>query len=119
MDGDKISTLPINDNEKIQDQEQHLLDILLEDNSKKGDNKDLKDGKNVHSDIKDVKKVSLAFKEAILAGLLFLLLSHSAFDNLVRMSGCKSEMAVLLLKFAVFVVLYFILQNKFFNAKKN
>ena len=117
MDGDKISTLPVNDNEKIQDQEQHLLDILLEDNNTKGD-KDSKDGKNIKSDIKDVKNVSLAFKEAILGGLLFLLLSHSAFDNLVRMSGCKSEMTVLLLKFSVFVVLYFILQNKFFNAKK-
>lgn len=116
MDGDKISTLPVNDNEKIQDQEQHLLDILLEDNNSKGGNRD---NKNLPKEIKDVKNVSLAFKEAILGGLLFLLLSHSAFDNLVRLSGCKSELTVLLLKFAVFVILYFILQNKFFNAKKN
>ena len=116
MDGDKISTLPINDNEKIQETEQHLLDILLEDNNTKGGNKH---NKNLPKEIKDVKNVSLAFKEAILGGLLFLLLSHSAFDNLVRMSGCKSELTVLLLKFAIFFVLYFILQNKFFNAKKN
>jgi hypothetical protein len=113
MDGDKISTLPVNDNDKLPDQDQHLLDILLEDK------KDGKNGKELPQDIKDVKKVSVAFKEAILGGLLFLLLSHSSFDNLVRLSGCKSEFTVLLLKFAIFVILYFILQNKFFNAKKN
>ena len=103
MDGDKISTLPINDNEKLQEPEQQLLDILLEDKKEQ---------------VKEVKKVSYVFKEAILAGLLFLVLSHSAFDNIVRMSGCKSELTVLLLKFAIFVVLYFILQNKFLNNTK-
>ena len=55
MDGDKISTLPTNDNEKLQEQEQHLLDVLLEDKKEQ---------------VKDVKKVSYVFKEAILAGLL-------------------------------------------------
>lgn len=104
MDGDKISTLPTNDNEKLQDQDQHLLDILLEDKKEQ---------------IKEVKIVSGAFKEAILGGLLFLILSHSAFDNIVRMSGCKSELTILILKFAIFVVLYFILQNKFLSVKKN
>ena len=103
MDGDKISTLPTNDNEKLQDQDQLLLDLLLEDKKE---------------EVKEVKKVSLAFKEAILGGLLFLLLSHSTFDNIVRMTGCKSELTVLILKFVIFVVLYFILQNKFLNAKK-
>ena len=104
MDGDKISTLPTNDNEKIQEQDKELLDILLEDKKEQ---------------VKEVKKVSLVFKESILGGILFLLLSHSAFDKIVRMTGCKSELTVLLLKFAIFVVLYFILQNKFLNAKKN
>ena len=104
MDGDKISTLPVNDNEKLQEPEQHLLDVLLEDKKEQ---------------VKDVKKVSYAFKEAILAGLLFLVLSHSAFDNVVRLTGCKSELTVLLLKFTIFVVLYFILQNKFLNVTKN
>jgi len=104
MDGDKISTLPTNDNEKLQEQEQHLLDVLLEDKKEQ---------------VKDVKKVSYVFKEAILAGLLFLVLSHSSFDNIVRLSGCKSELTVLLLKFSIFVVLYFILQNKFLNVPKN
>jgi hypothetical protein len=103
MDGDKITSLPINDSEKIQEQDQHLLDILLEDKKEQ---------------VKEVKKVSLAFKEAFLGGLIFLLLSHSMFDNMVRMSGCKSELTVLLIKFAIFVVIYFILQNKFFNSKK-
>ena len=104
MDGDKISTLPVNDNEKLQDQDQYLLDILLEDKKEQ---------------VKEVKKVSYVFKEAILGGLLFILLSHSMFDNLVRMSGCKSELSVLLLKFAIFVIIFFILQNKFINVKKN
>lgn len=102
MDGDKLSSLPTNDNEKLQEQEQHLLDILLDDKKQP---------------IEDAKKVSYVFKEAILGGLLFLLLSHSAFDGLVRMSGCKSELTVLMLKFAVFVVIFFILQNKYFNKK--
>jgi|UniRef100_A0A6C0I4W7 hypothetical protein len=104
MEGDKISTLPTNENEKLQEPEQHLLDILLQDKKE---------------DIKEIKNVSFAFKEAILGGLLFLLLSHSSFDNIVRMSGCKSELTVLLVKFAIFVILYFILQNKFINVKKN
>ena len=103
MDGDKITSLPVNDSEKIQEQDQHLLDILLEDKKEQ---------------VKEVKKVSLVFKEAILGGLLFLLLSHSMFDNVVRMCGCKSELSVLLIKLAIFVVIYFILQNKFFNSKK-
>jgi hypothetical protein len=104
MDGDKISTLPVNDNEKLQDQDQNLLDILLEDKK---------------DQVKDVKKVTMVFKDAILAGLLFLLLSHSSFDNLVRMSGCKSELSILFVKFAIFVVVFIILQNKFLNVKKN
>jgi|LauGreDrversion4_2_1035121.scaffolds.fasta_scaffold27007_6 hypothetical protein len=104
MEGDKISTLPTNENEKLQEPEQHLLDILLQDKKE---------------DIKEIKNVSFAFKEAILGGLLFLLLSHSSFDNIVRMSGCKSELTVLIVKFAIFVTLYFILQNKFINVKKN
>ena len=104
MEGDKISTLPTNENEKLQEPEQHLLDILLQDKKE---------------DIKEIKNVSFVFKEAILGGLLFLLLSHSSFDNIVRMSGCKSELTVLLVKFAIFVILYFILQNKFINVKKN
>ena len=104
MEGDKISALPTNENEKLQEPEQHLLDILLQDKKE---------------DIKEIKNVSFAFKEAILGGLLFLLLSHSSFDNIVRMSGCKSELTVLLVKFAIFVILYFILQNKFINVKKN
>lgn len=102
MEGDKISTLPINDNDKLQEQEQHLLDILLEDKKEQ---------------IKEVKKISFVFKDAILGGILFLLLSHSFFDNIVRMSGCKSELTVLILKFAIFVILYFILQNKFILNK--
>lgn len=102
MDGDKISSLPTNDNEKIEEPEQHLLDILLQDKKEQ---------------IKDIKKVSFVFKEAILGGLLFLLLSHSVFDNAVRMCGCKSELSVLLLKFFIFVVIYVILQNKFMNNK--
>lgn len=103
MEGDKISTLPTNDSDKLQEPEQHLLDILLQDKKE---------------DIKEIKNVSFAFKEAVLGGLLFLLLSHSSFDNIVRMSGCKSELTVLIVKFAIFVVLYFILQNKFINIKK-
>jgi hypothetical protein len=103
MDGDKISTLPVNDNEKLQDQDQYLLDILLEDKKEQ---------------VKEVKKVSYVFKQAILGCLLFLLLSHSMFDNLVRMSGFKSELSVLLLKFAI-VIIFLILQNKFINVKKN
>ena len=43
MDGDKISTLPVNDNEKLQDQDQYLLDLLLEDKKEQ---------------VKEVKKVS-------------------------------------------------------------
>ena len=43
MDGDKISTLPINDNENLQESEQQLLDILLEDKKEQ---------------VKEVKKVS-------------------------------------------------------------
>ena len=31
MNGDKISSLPINENEKIHEDDQQLLDILLED----------------------------------------------------------------------------------------
>lgn len=103
MDGDKLSTLPTNDNDKLQDQEQNLLDILLQDKKEP---------------IKDVKKISFVFKEAILGGLLFLVLSHSAFDSIVRMSGCKTEMSVLFLKFSIFVVIFFILQNKFFTDEK-
>lgn len=102
MDGDKISALPTNDNEKIKDDDQYLLDILLEDKKEQ---------------IKEVKKISFVFKDAILGGILFLLLSHSFFDNIVRMSGCKSELTILILKFVIFVVLYFILQNKFILNK--
>jgi|LakMenE01Jun11ns_1017448.scaffolds.fasta_scaffold9742457_2 hypothetical protein len=104
IDGDNIYNLPVNDNDKLQEEDKHLLDMLLEDKKEQ---------------VKEVKTVSLAFKEAIIGGILFLVLSHSFFDNLVRMSGCKSEITVLLLKFAVFVVLFFILQNKFLIPKKN
>jgi uncharacterized membrane protein len=103
MDGDKIASLPINENEKLPEHDQQLLDILLEDKKEQ---------------VKEVKKVSMVFKESILAGLLFLVLSHPFFDSLVRKCGCKSEITVLLLKFAVFVVIFFILQNKFL-VKKN
>lgn len=102
MDGDKISALPTNDNEKIKEDDQYLLDILLEDKKEQ---------------IKEVKKISFVFKDAILGGILFLLLSHSFFDNIVRMSGCKSELTILILKFVIFVILYFILQNKFILNK--
>ena len=61
----------------------------------------------------------MVFKDSILAGLLFLLLSHSSFDNLVRMTGCKSELSILFVKFAIFVIIFIILQNKFLNVKKN
>ena len=103
MDGDKISTLPTNNNDKLQEQEQHLLDLILEDKKEQ---------------IKEVKQVSLAFKESILGGLLFLILSHPLFDKIIRSTGCNSELTILLLKFVIFTVLYFILQNKFLNVKK-
>lgn len=103
MDGDKINSLPIDNNDRLPEQEQQLLDLLLEDKKEQ---------------IKEAKTVSLVFKESILGGLLFLVLSHSAFDKLVRITGCKSELTVLLLKFAIFVVLFFVLQNKFLVKKQ-
>jgi uncharacterized membrane protein len=104
MDGDRISTLPIDENEKLPENDQQLLDLLLEDKKE---------------ELKEAKKVSFVFKESLLGGLLFLVLSHSYFDKLVRTCGCKSELMVLLLKFAIFVVIFFILQNKFFLKKNN
>jgi hypothetical protein len=103
MDGDNINSLPINDNEKLPEHDEQLLDILLEDKKQQ---------------VKDVKKVSMVFKESILAGLLFLVLSHPLFDKLIRNCGCTSEVTVLLMKFVVFVIIFFILQNKFL-LKKN
>jgi uncharacterized membrane protein len=92
MDGDNINSLPINDNEKLPEHDEQLLDLLLEDKKQQ---------------VKDVKKVSMVFKESILAGLLFLVLSHPLFDKLIRKCGCTSEVTVLLMKF-VFLLLFFL-----------
>lgn len=102
MDGDKISSLPVNDNEKLNEQDQYLLDIILEDKKEQ---------------VKEVKKVSYMFKEAILGGLIYLVLSHSSFDKLIRLCGCNSELSILFLKFAIFVFIFFILQNKHLSKK--
>jgi len=100
MDGDNINTLPVNDNEKLHNTDEELLDVLLGDDKKEK--------------IKDIKKVSYIFKDSLLGGILFLILSQSYFDKLIR-TFCNTEMSVLLFKFIIFVVLFFILQNKFCN----
>jgi len=102
LQGDKINSLPINDNEKIDEKDEQLLNILLDDKKEQ---------------IKEAKKISFVFKESVLGGLLFLVLSHPFFDNLVRLTGCKSELTILFMKFTVFVILFFILQNKFLVKK--
>jgi hypothetical protein len=102
LQGDKLITLPVNNSEKINEQDEQLLNLLLEDKKEQ---------------IKEAKKISFVFKESILGGLLFLALSHPFFDNLVRLTGCKSELTILFMKFAVFVILFFILQNKFLVKK--
>ena len=96
IDGDNIANLPAS-NEKLDDDDEQLLDLLLEDRKEQ---------------VKDTKKVALVFKESLLGGVLFLLLSHSAVDNFIR-SKIKNDLYVLIAKFGVFVILFFLVQNRF------
>lgn len=96
IDGDTIATLPVT-NDKVNDDDEELLDLLLEDKKEQ---------------VKQSKKVAIAFKESLLGGVLFLLLSNSYVDNFIR-SKIQNELYVLLAKFGVFVVLFFIVQNRF------
>ena len=58
-------------------------------------------------------KVVHEFKSSIIGGTLFLILSSPIVDKIIRSAGFSNDMYVWFTKFLVFVILFYILKNRF------
>ena len=57
-------------------------------------------------------KVAYEFKDSIIGGILFLVLSSPMSDKIIRSSGCENEFYIWGIKFLLFVIIFYILKNR-------
>jgi hypothetical protein len=90
--GDKLSDLPITENAPVPKSDLEMVDALFKNRTQ-------------------TNKVAYEFKDSIIGGILFLVLSSSPIDKAIRGAGCHSEVGVLVVKFLMFIILFFIVKN--------
>jgi len=61
----------------------------------------------------EVKKVAHEFKHSVIGGVLFLLLSSPMSDKLLQSAGVQNPLYGWGIKFLLFIVLFYILKNRF------
>lgn len=57
-------------------------------------------------------KVAYEFKDSIIGGTLFLMLSSPMSTNIIRSAGCHNEFYIWGIKFLLFVIMFFILKSR-------
>lgn len=92
--GDKIDKLPIDNTASSSKSDIEMIGALFQSKE-------------------TVTKVTYEFKDAIVGGVLFAILSSSLFDNMIRSSGCGNNTYVWAIKILVFIILFYILKNRF------
>jgi hypothetical protein len=92
--GDKINKLPIDDTLECEDSDLEIIGSLFQNKEK-------------------VNKVSIEFKDPLIASILFAIISSSPFDRMIRSSGCLNEKYIWIIKLACFFILFYILKNRF------
>lgn len=55
------------------------------------------------------------FKDSLIGGLLFLILANHNVDKIIHHAGCENPIILWAIKFILFVVLFYILKNRFTN----
>lgn len=92
--GDKIDKLPVDDNAIPSKSDVDMIGALFQNGEKTG-------------------KVAYEFKDGVIGAILFVLISSHQFDRAIRSSGCHNELYVLGIKLLFFIILFYILKNRF------
>jgi hypothetical protein len=91
--GDKIDKLPIDNTSITTNSDLEMIGALFQNKEQ-------------------IKKISFEFKDSIIGGILFIILSSHQFDKLIR-SSCKNELYIMCVKLLTFLILFYILKNRF------
>ena len=91
--GDKIDKLPIDDTALTTNSDIEMIGALFQNKEQ-------------------VSKISSEFKDPVIGGTLFIIISSHPFDRIVRSTGCNNELYILLIKLLCFIVLFYILKNR-------
>lgn len=92
--GDKIDKLPTDDAALASNSDLEMIGALFQNKEQ-------------------VNKVANQFKDPFIGGLLFVALSSGIFDRVVRSSGCVNNIYITVIKVLCFVILFYILKNRF------
>lgn len=92
--GDKIDKLPTDNTAITTNSDLEMIGALFQ-------NKD------------QVNKISYEFKDPVIGGVLFLVLSSHPFDKIIRSTGCTNEIYIMAVKLLFFLILFYILKNRF------
>ncbi len=57
-------------------------------------------------------KVAWEFKDALLGGVLFLVIANPLMTNAIYAAGCKNELMMWTVKFLIFIIAFYILKNR-------
>ena len=91
--GDKIQDLPVNSEHKKDNNDMELVNTLF------------RNKKNT--------TIFNEFKSSLIGGFLFIILNLKIIDKLIENVGFKSELMKQVIKFCIFVILFYILKNQF------
>lgn len=92
--GDKLTDLPT---DKSSNPSQEDMDVIL----------------NLFKNKEAMTKVTGEFRHSIYGGILFLILSSSIFDNLIKSTGCDNKIYIMGIKLILFVILFYIISKRF------
>jgi hypothetical protein len=62
---------------------------------------------------KKTKKIAHEFKDSIIGGILFVILANPNIDKIINKAGCTSSIILWTIKFILFIILFYILKNRF------
>ncbi len=57
-----------------------------------------------------VNKIALEFKGSVIGGILFVILSLPYSDKIIKSMGCNNDIMLVVIKFILFVILFYITQ---------
>lgn len=92
--GDRIDKLPTDDTTTVSKSDIDMIGALFQNKEQ-------------------TSKLTNEFKDPIIGGLLFVVLSSHPIDKLIRSTGCTNEVYVWSIKLLTFIILFYILKNRF------